>query len=84
MDDKTINLNELVDKKKDIEIAEILKIVYHNLKEKNYNPYDQIGGYLLTGDPSYIPRYKDSRKLLKSKSRDDILLYLLRNNLNNE
>lgn len=78
MNDKTIDLNKFNNEIKNEDIESILKIVYESLKDKGYEPYDQIIGYLLSGDPSYIPRYNNSRNLLKEKSRDEILAFLLK------
>ncbi len=58
-------------------MLENLQYVIDSLKEKGYNPYDQIVGYLITGDPSYIPRYNDCRNILKKENREDIIKYCL-------
>ncbi len=84
MSDKTIELNGYSDEIKRLEITKDLKVVFESLKDKGYEPYDQIIGYLLSGDPSYIPRYNNSRNLLKSHSRDAILDVLLRKMLEDE
>lgn len=81
MDDKTLDFKIY---QGEIKIEEILELVYEALLEKGYNPYDQIVGYLLSGDPSYIPRHNNARKLIKLKERDQILEELLKSCLNNE
>ncbi|WP_080146224.1 IreB family regulatory phosphoprotein [Marinilactibacillus piezotolerans] len=54
-------------------VEDTLKIVYKALEEKGYNPINQIVGYLLSGDPAYIPRHNDARNLIKRHERDEIL-----------
>lgn len=54
-------------------VRETLEIVYQALSEKGYDPINQIVGYLLSGDPAYIPRHKDARNLIRRHERDEIL-----------
>ncbi len=54
-------------------VRETLEIVYDALEEKGYNPINQIVGYLLSGDPAYIPRHKDARNLIRRYERDEII-----------
>ncbi|TFB24892.1 IreB family regulatory phosphoprotein [Filobacillus milosensis] len=54
-------------------VNEILHSVYGSLEEKGYNPINQIVGYLLSGDPAYIPRHKDARHLIRKVERDEII-----------
>ena len=51
----------------------ILNDVYTALKEKGYNPINQLVGYLISGDPSYITSYNGARALLRKLERDEIL-----------
>ncbi|MGX7013008.1 IreB family regulatory phosphoprotein [Vagococcus silagei] len=60
------------------EVSETLAIVYQALKEKGYNPINQIVGYLLSGDPAYIPRYQDARNLIRRHERDEIMEELVK------
>ena len=60
-------------------IKEILNIVYEALQEKGYNPVNQLTGYLITGDPTYITSYRRARVLIMKVERDEILEYLLIN-----
>ncbi|MGO2082179.1 IreB family regulatory phosphoprotein [Vagococcus sp.] len=60
------------------EVSETLTIVYQALKEKGYNPINQIVGYLLSGDPAYIPRYQDARNLIRRHERDEIMEELVK------
>ena len=60
---------------------EILLSVYDALLEKDYNPINQIVGYLLSGDPAYIPRHNNARSLIRRKERDELIEELVRNYL---
>ncbi|WP_461214336.1 IreB family regulatory phosphoprotein [Lacticaseibacillus sp. GG6-2] len=62
-------------------VHETLETVYNSLEEKGYNPINQIVGYLISGDPAYIPRYKDARNLIRKHERDEIIEELVRNYL---
>lgn len=55
------------------EPKEILLYVYEALKEKEYKPINQIIGYILSGDPTYITSHKDARSIIKKIERDEIL-----------
>ena len=65
------------------EVSETLAIVYRALEEKGYNPINQIVGYLLSGDPAYIPRYRDARNLIRRHERDEIMEVQIRYYLGN-
>lgn len=54
-------------------VRETLEIVYNALEEKGYDPVNQIVGYLLSGDPAYIPRHNDARNLIRRHERDEIV-----------
>lgn len=60
---------------------EILTEVYQALEEKDYNAIDQLVGYLITGDPSYITRYNNAQNLIKGLDRDDLIAELLKSYL---
>ena len=62
-----------VEKNKDIDTRKILKDVYEALVEKGYNPINQIVGYILSGDPTYITSHKDARNKIRSIERDELL-----------
>ena len=68
--------------RKDYEIHEIVQQVYDALKEKGYNPVNQLVGYILSEDPTYITTYKNARALIRKVDRDDLLQAMLRNYLN--
>ena len=55
------------------EIRNILLTVYDALKEKGYNPINQIVGYLLTEDPTYITNYNNARSMICKLDRDELL-----------
>lgn len=61
---------------------EVLLTVYHALQEKGYNPINQIVGYLLSGDPAYIPRHNNARSLIGKRERDELIEELVRFYLN--
>ncbi|MHB1042419.1 MAG: IreB family regulatory phosphoprotein [Eubacteriales bacterium] len=60
---------------------EILLKVYAAMKEKGYNPINQLVGYLLSGDPAYITSYGSARSLIRRLERDELLEELVRNYL---
>ena len=66
---------------KDKEIREILTSVYRALKEKGYNPINQLVGYILSEDPTYITTYQGARANIRRIDRDDLLQVLLKNYL---
>lgn len=64
--------------KEEKEAAEILISVYSALKEKGYNPVNQIVGYILSGDPTYITSHNNARSLIKKLERDELLEELVK------
>ena len=62
---------------KDPEIKEILSSVYQSLQEKGYNPINQIVGYILSEDPTYITNYNNARSLIRKLDRDELLQELV-------
>ncbi|ANS75434.1 hypothetical protein AWM70_13115 [Paenibacillus yonginensis] len=75
--DKTVKFNVTGDEQ-EASAQEILLTVYEALKEKEYNPINQIVGYLLSGDPAYIPRHNNARSLVRKKERDELIEELVR------
>ncbi|WP_404453143.1 IreB family regulatory phosphoprotein [Virgibacillus necropolis] len=75
--DKTMKFN-FSEEPFDQDIKEILFTVHAALKEKGYNPINQIVGYLLSGDPAYIPRYNDARNLIRKLERDELIEELVK------
>lgn len=59
----------------------ILTEVYEALKEKGYNPINQLVGYILSGDPTYITNHKNARAMIRKLERDEILEELLKSYL---
>lgn len=57
---------------------DILSEVYAALTEKGYNPVNQMVGYLISGDPTYITNYKNARALIRKLERDEILEEVLK------
>ena len=75
--DKTMSFN--FEKEKNAMAKEILKEVYEALVEKGYNPINQIVGYILSGDPTYITSYKDARNKIRQIERDELLEKMVTN-----
>ena len=71
MNDETVSF--YVEKEKNQKTKEILKNVYDALKEKGYNPINQIVGYILSGDPTYITSHNNARNLIREVERDELL-----------
>lgn len=69
--DETVSFK--VEREENAKAKEILKEVYKNLKEKGYNPINQIVGYILSGDPTYITSHNGARKLIREVERDELL-----------
>ncbi|WFA09659.1 IreB family regulatory phosphoprotein [Tissierella sp. Yu-01] len=65
-------------KDKEVQPKEILFSVYASLKEKGYNAIDQIIGYLLSGDPTYITSHNNARSLIRKLERDELLEEILK------
>ena len=62
---------------------DILEIVFKALKEKGYNPVNQIVGYIMSGDPTYITSYNSARSLIMKVERDEIVEELLKEYISN-
>lgn len=60
-----------------MDVSQVLELVYSALSEKGYNPVNQIVGYVMSGDPTYITSHKSARSLIMKVERDDILELLL-------
>ncbi len=65
----------------EVEAREVLLQVYDALEEKGYNPINQIVGYLISGDPTYIPRHNNARTLIRKLERDELIEELVRSYL---
>ena len=74
--DKTMNFK--VEIENSIKYKEVLKEVYNALDEKGYNPVNQIVGYILSGDPTYITSHNDARNIIRKVERDELLEKMVR------
>ena len=82
------NMNETmkfcaVEKENDSEARKILVSVYTALAEKGYNPVNQIVGYILSGDPTYITSHNNARVIIRRLERDELLEELVDNYIKN-
>ena len=66
----------------EVQVKEVLDVVYTAMEEKGYNPVNQIVGYIMSGDPTYITSYKGARSLIMKAERDEIIEVLLENYIN--
>jgi len=75
--DKTMKFN-VQDESMEEEVKHVMVHVHDALEEKGYNAVNQIVGYLLSGDPAYIPRHQDARNVIRKLERDEILEELVK------
>ena len=75
--DKTMSFQ--VEREENAKCKEVLKEVYEDLQEKGYNPINQIVGYILSGDPTYITSHKDARNKIRTIERDELLEKMVKN-----
>lgn len=68
-----------VQKEPELKVEDIISSVYLALTEKGYDPVNQIVGYIMSGDPTYITSHKGARSLIMKAERDEILEVLLHN-----
>lgn len=80
MYDKTMTFS--VSDEKEIEMKKTLMLVYDALTKKGYNPVNQIVGYILSEDPTYITTYNNARSLIRHIDRDELLQALVKSYLN--
>ncbi|MDD7556769.1 IreB family regulatory phosphoprotein [Ruminococcus sp.] len=81
MCDKTMTFS--VNQERENELKRNLTIVYDALVQKGYNPINQIVGYILSEDPTYITTYNNARSLIRHIDRDELLQVLVKNYLEN-
>ena len=67
-----------VEKEPELKVGDILAIVYRALSEKGYNPVNQIVGYIMSGDPTYITSHNNARSLIMKVERDELVEEVLR------
>lgn len=84
MSDANNTMKFEVDKDKEKKAEEIILTVYKALEEKGYNPVNQMIGYILSGDPSYITSHSNARTLIRELERDELLEELFKNYLENQ
>ena len=82
MHDQTVEFS-LVDEK-EVELKKNLTVIFDALKEKGYNPVNQIVGYILSEDPTYITTYNNARSKIRHIDRDELLQALVKNYLKTE
>ena len=68
-----------INQTKRISVSEVILRVYQALVERGYNPVNQIVGYIMSGDPTYITSHNNARSLIMKVQRDEILEELMRN-----
>ena len=66
-----------VQKEPELQVRDVLEIVFRALTEKGYNPVNQIVGYIMSGDPTYITSHKNARSLIMKVERDELVEELL-------
>jgi uncharacterized protein (UPF0297 family) len=80
--DRQTRMYDNFDKIEQRTIEEILTIVYDALEERGYNAIDQMVGYILSGDPSYITSHNNARNIIGHIERDDLVEELIKSYLN--
>lgn len=67
----------------EVQVKEVLDVVYTAMEEKGYNPVNQIVGYIMSGDPTYITSYKGARSMIMKVERDELVEELLKEYVKN-
>ena len=67
----------------EVQVKEVLDVVYTAMEEKGYNPVNQIVGYIMSGDPTYITSYKGARSMIMTVERDELVEELLKEYIKN-
>ncbi len=67
-----------VEKGPELRVEDVLEIVYQALSEKGYNPVNQIVGYIMSGDPTYITSHNNARSLIMKVERDELVEEVLK------
>jgi uncharacterized protein (UPF0297 family) len=68
----------------EIPVKKVLDVVYHAMEEKGYNPVNQIVGYIMSGDPTYITSQNGARSMIMKVERDELVEELLKEYIQNE
>ena len=67
-----------VQKEPELKISDVLEVIYRAMAEKGYNPVNQIVGYIMSGDPTYITSHKNARNLVMKIERDELVEEVLK------
>ena len=83
--EKNINNTQFftVQKEPELQVSDVLEIVYKALKEKGYNPVNQNVGYIMSGDPTYITSHNNARSLIMKVERDELVEEVLKTYIEN-
>ena len=83
--EKNINNTQFftVQKEPELQVSDVLEIVYKAIKEKGYNPVNQIVGYIMSGDPTYITSHNNARSLIMKVERDELVEEVLKTYIEN-
>ncbi len=73
-----------VDNDPETRVKKVLELVYNAMTEKGYNPVNQIVGYIISGDPTYITSHKNARSMIMKVERDEIVEELLKEYIRNQ
>ena len=73
-----------VNTENEISVKMVLDLVYHAMEEKGYNPVNQIVGYIMSGDPTYITSHNGARSMIMKVERDELVEELLKEYIRNE
>jgi uncharacterized protein (UPF0297 family) len=72
-----------VENEPELQVKDVLRVVYQALSEKGYNPVNQIVGYIMSGDPTYITSHNNARSLIMKVERDELVEEILKSYINN-
>lgn len=67
-----------VEKEPELQVKDVLEIVFRALSEKGYNPVNQIVGYIMSGDPTYITSHNNARSMIMKVERDELVEEVLK------
>ena len=73
-----------VQKEPELQVKDVIRLVYEALNEKGYNPVNQIVGYIMSGDPTYITSHNNARSLIMRVERDELVEEVLKNYIDQE
>ncbi|MEE3419601.1 MAG: IreB family regulatory phosphoprotein [Lachnospiraceae bacterium] len=73
-----------VKKEPELSVKEVIDVVYNAMAEKGYNPVNQMVGYIMSGDPTYITSYRGARSMIMKVERDELVEELLKEYIRNK